>query len=225
MRSSILPCGLCDHRYFARATRVRAAVGGRRGARCGGENENAHAAANTENISRDQSYQPRCTQSASDLSPRANPSSGPVDALAQRDDLEELAHFRGRDELLRLRGERRVGRHVLGRGLREQRGEAAVHQELRLVRVAQQVHARFPPGLRDRREVDVAGDVLQAREEERIVVRAMAVVAHQRALGALRVVELAPREAVVEEECRAARRASRPGCGRTRARASWISVR
>src|SRR6185295_4804031 len=44
------------------------------------------------------------------------------------------------------------------------------------------------------------GDVLQAWQEVRIVVRTMAVVAHQRATGALRVVELGLREPVVEKE-------------------------
>lgn len=48
------------------------------------------------------------------------------------------------------------------------------------------------------------GDVLQPRQPERIVVRVLAVVAHQRAVGAVRVVVLAGRKAVVEQQQQAA---------------------
>ena len=47
------------------------------------------------------------------------------------------------------------------------------------------------------------GDVLQAGQEERVVVRMVAIVAHQRAAAALRVVELARAETVVDEQQRA----------------------
>ncbi|MNC85555.1 hypothetical protein D3C83_11630 [compost metagenome] len=46
----------------------------------------------------------------------------------------------------------------------------------------------------------MAGDVLQSGQKERVVVRMMPVMAHQRAARALRVVVLAPREPVVDEE-------------------------
>src|SRR5450759_2210126 len=46
-------------------------------------------------------------------------------------------------------------------------------------------------------------DVLQAGQKERIIMRMVAVVAHQRAIAALRMIELARAEAVVDEQHRA----------------------
>src|SRR5260221_5344681 len=55
-------------------------------------------------------------------------------------------------------------------------------------------------GCGDGAEIDVAGDVLQPRKKEGIGVSEVAIVAHQRALFALRVVVLPLREAVVDEQ-------------------------
>ena len=51
-------------------------------------------------------------------------------------------------------------------------------------------------------------NILQAGVEKRVGVRAVTVVAHQGAVAALRVVELAAREAVVDDDERAAAQAS-----------------
>src|SRR6185295_2904971 len=64
--------------------------------------------------------------------------------------------------------------------------------------------ARLPGRMRQRAEVDVRGDVLQARQVERIAVHVVTVVAGERAHGALRVIVLARRKAVVDDQQRAA---------------------
>src|SRR3989344_3879482 len=46
----------------------------------------------------------------------------------------------------------------------------------------------------------MGGDVLQTDERQRIVMGAMTVVAHERAVGALRMVELRARKAVIDEQ-------------------------
>src|SRR5262245_4585582 len=51
------------------------------------------------------------------------------DAFADRQHLEQLAHFRRRKKLLRLRRDRRVDQRILDVGLAEHVGNAAVHQE------------------------------------------------------------------------------------------------
>ena len=53
-------------------------------------------------------------------------------------------------------------------------------QERRLGGEARHLEARALAGLRHRREIDVRGDVGEARPRERIFVRAMPVMAHQR---------------------------------------------
>ena len=89
---------------------------------------------------------------------------------------------------------------VLDVRLREHVGDAAVHQELRLRRVAEHLEAARARGARKRAEIDMRGDVLLARPLERIAVRAVACMAHQRAHRALRVVVLVARETVVDDE-------------------------
>ena len=59
-------------------------------------------------------------------------------------------------------------------------------------------------GFDDSREIDVRRNVLQTRQVERIGMRVMAVMAHQRAGIALRVVILVAWEAVVDEQQRTA---------------------
>src|SRR5205823_6164872 len=49
-------------------------------------------------------------------------------------------------------------------------------------------------------EIDVAGDVLQAREEKGIGVRVVAVMAHERPVLALRMVVLLLRKTVIDEK-------------------------
>src|SRR5580765_226555 len=122
------------------------------------------------------------------------------DPLADRQHLEELAHLRGREELLRLRRDGCVDEGVFDIRLAQHVGDAAVDQELRLRRVAEQLGARRPRRAGEGAEVDVRGDVLVARPRERIGVRAMTVVAHQRPGGALRMVVLLPRKTVVDDE-------------------------
>ncbi len=74
---------------------------------------------------------------------------------------------------------------------------------MRLRGVAQKVRAVVDGGFGDGGEVHMRGDVLQARQIERVIVRVMAVVAHQRAACALRMVILACAETVIDEQQRA----------------------
>ena len=117
--------------------------------------------------------------------------------------LEELAHLGGRQQLLRLGGDRRVVQGILDVRLGQDVGDAAVHQELRLRGIAEHLEAGLARRLGEGAEVDVRGDVLPARLEEHVAVRAVAVVAHQRAHRALRMVVLVARKAVVDDEDRA----------------------
>ena len=134
----------------------------------------------------------------------------PVPVPAHRGEckhLEELAHLGGRQEL--LHGRRRA--HVFG-GRRRSHGRkalenAAGQQEGSLRRKARDGQPGPHPGLGDRREVDVGGEVGQSRPEERIGVCAMPVVSHQRAGRTLRMVVLAAREAVVDRDDRPLSRA------------------
>ena len=132
-----------------------------------------------------------------------------VDAAANGDDLEQLAHF--------LRQQQPVGgagsAHIVGRVGRlaaKQVEDAAVEQELALARVAEQVETAGVGGRDDGGEIDVRRDILQAGQMERVGVRVMPVVAHQRAATALRMVELVAREAIVDQQQRAALQAVTP---------------
>src|SRR5690242_17666874 len=118
----------------------------------------------------------------------------------QGDHLEQLAHFGGVHEPVRLVREREEFRPVLGRGARHHVGDAAVDQELRLAGVSDELQAARAGGRRHRAEVDMAGDVLQPGEKEGIGMRVVAIVAHERAFPALRVVILLLRKAIVDEE-------------------------
>src|SRR3954467_218823 len=138
----------------------------------------------------------------------------------RRDDrqhLEKLALLRGREQLLRLGGDPRAVQRVLGIRLCQHARDAAVDEELRLRREAEHLGAARPSGVRERAEVDMRGDVLVARPGERIGVRAVLVVAYEGAARALRVVVLARRKAIVNDEDRAAlerlRERAHPGAG------------
>src|SRR6185437_9081761 len=67
-----------------------------------------------------------------------------------------------------------------------------------------QLESRADARLRQRGEVDRRGDVLQARQDQRIVVRAMTVMAQQSTVATLGKVELATHIAVIDDERRAA---------------------
>ena len=103
-------------------------------------------------------------------------------ARGERDHLEELAHLRGRQQplhggrLAQVRGRRGVsdGR-AAGRGCPRRSGTPPATRSRR-----PRGRARSPAS-RDRGEVDVRGEVGQARPQERVGVRAMPVVRHQRA--------------------------------------------
>src|SRR3954452_19722313 len=127
---------------------------------------------------------------------------GAFHAAAYREHLEELAHLGGRKELLRFGGDRRVVQRMLGVRLAEHVGDAAVHEKLRLRGVAEDFEPRVHGGVCERSEIDVRGDVLVAGMREHVGVRAMAVMAHERAGRALWMVILAARKAGVENEDR-----------------------
>src|SRR5258706_9943344 len=120
-----------------------------------------------------------------------------------RSHLEELPHLRRAHQAVRLVGEGKELRTVLRRGARHHLGNAAIDEELRLAGVAGDFQPALARGLGNGAEIDVAGDVLQSREEERIGVRAVAGMAHERPILALRMVILPLRKAVIDEKSRA----------------------
>ncbi len=93
---------------------------------------------------------------------------------------------------------------ILGRGLDwrscEQLGDSQVHQPVGLRRIAHEAEATLQAGAQDSAEVHVRCDVLQAGPEERIGMRAMPVVAHERAGAALGMVVLPFSEAIVDQQ-------------------------
>ena len=78
---------------------------------------------------------------------------------------------------------------------------------------AEQVEAGIVSGFDDRREIHVNGNVLQARKNEWVVVGVMTVVAHQRAVIPLRMIELVARKSVVDKHQRAVCDDAGPGRG------------
>src|SRR5688572_16365812 len=114
--------------------------------------------------------------------------------------LKELAHLGGREQELGLGRKRGVVQRVLQVRLGEDVGDAAVDEELRLPRIPEHLEPRVACGTRQGAEIHVRGDVLLARTLERIAMRAVARMAHERAHRALGVVVLASREAVVDDE-------------------------
>src|SRR5205823_1500604 len=79
----------------------------------------------------------------------------------------------------------------------------AIDEELRLRGVTEDLEPCGARGVGEGAEVDMGGDVLLAGVQERVAVRLVAVMAHQSASPALRVVVLVPRKAVVDDEDRA----------------------
>src|SRR5439155_996617 len=121
-------------------------------------------------------------------------------ASPESDHLEELPHFRRAHQAVRLVGEGKELRAVLRRRARHDLGNAAIDEELRLAGVAGDFQPALARGPGNGAEIDVAGDVLQAREEKGIGVRVVAVMAHERPILALRMVVLLLRKAVVDEK-------------------------
>src|SRR3989304_5791981 len=73
---------------------------------------------------------------------------------------------------------------------------------MRLRGVAQQMRPTVDGALGDGGEIDMRRDVLQARQEEWIIMRMVAVVAHQGALRALRMIILARAKTIIDEQQR-----------------------
>src|SRR5215831_7340764 len=123
-----------------------------------------------------------------------------IDALTDRKDLEQLAHLGRADEAVhrarRLEAGERHGRILGG----DHHREPARDQEIGLRGETVYLGPALLRGARHGTEVDVRGDVLQARHEERVAVEMVAIVAAHGAHRALRMVELALGEAVVDEE-------------------------
>src|SRR6185312_2331126 len=86
----------------------------------------------------------------------------------------------------------------------ENRFDSCDDQERSLRGMADALETAGVAGFRQRGEVHERGDVLQARIQQRIGVRAVAIVAYQRAVRSLGQVELAARVAIVDEQRRAA---------------------
>src|SRR3954464_4826552 len=128
---------------------------------------------------------------------RPKPDQLAFDPSTESDDLEQLPHLRRTQQFLRLCSERQIRCRVVRGGGCKQIRDAGIDQKMRLRRVALQLEPCVDAGVRDRSEVDVAGYVLQSRQEEGVVVRAVTIVAHERAAVALWMVILAAAEAVV----------------------------
>src|SRR5262245_47417835 len=69
--------------------------------------------------------------------------------------LEQFPHFRGRQQLLRRGGGRKVALCVRRVGFAQQVGDAAIDEELGLAGVAQHRKARLGGGPRERAEIDM----------------------------------------------------------------------
>mmetsp|Transcript_16269 Transcript_16269/g.45542 ORF Transcript_16269/g.45542 Transcript_16269/m.45542 type:complete len:419 (-) Transcript_16269:406-1662(-) len=109
-------------------------------------------------------------------------------------------------------GQQPVGHRTLGeRGAGQQVGDAAIEQEVGLRGVAQHQQAGLLAGQCNAGEVDMRRDVLVAHGHQRVGIGQVALVAHQRAAVALRVVVLGLGEAVVDEEGRPALQAAGQG--------------
>src|SRR5262245_45297519 len=173
MRSSSGPCGLSAQRFFA--SEISSAC-------------NAVAKKSSKRLER--------------MGPVAagEAEQGSVDSFADREHFEQLSHLRRRKQLLRLRRDRRVDQRILDVRLGEHLGDSAVAEKLRLRGVAQYLGAGLARRGGEGAEVDMRGDVLVARPRERVGMGAMAVMAHQRAGRALRVVVLVAREAIVDDQ-------------------------
>src|SRR5260363_398724 len=85
-------------------------------------------------------------------------------------------------------------------------GDAAIDQKARLRGIAKQFRTCCQRRVRNAGKINVRGDVLQPWSEKGIGMRVMPVMAHQRPLAALRMVVLAPRKTIVQQQCRAARK-------------------
>src|SRR5690349_1455675 len=103
-----------------------------------------------------------------------------VEPAGERDRLEQLAHLRRAHQAVGLVCERQEFGSVFRGRARHDVGDAAIDQELRLACIARQLEAALARRRRDGAEIDVAGYVLQPREQQRVGVRLVAVVAHDR---------------------------------------------
>src|SRR5574342_350423 len=119
---------------------------------------------------------------------------------AERDHFEQFPHLGGAHEPVRLIRKRQKPRAVLGRRSGHDLRNPAIHEELGLAGVTEQIQPAFPGRAGDCAEIDMRGNVLQPRREERIGMSVMAVVAHEGAVRALRVVILSGRKTVIDEK-------------------------
>src|SRR5207302_3735087 len=174
MRSSSGPCGLSAQRLFAAA--ISSAAAGKATATRNKSSKRVRAIATRKAQQR------------------------PRDPAADREYFEKLAHLRRGKQLVRLGGERRVMKGVLDIGFAEHFRDAAIDEELPLRGVAEDLESGVARGLGEGAEVDMGAHVLLAGMHERVAVRLVTVMAHQRAHRALRVVILVPRKAVVDDE-------------------------
>ena len=85
---------------------------------------------------------------------------------------------------------------------RERIEDAAIDQEARLRRIARERHASGDAGMRDGAEVDMRCQIGKSWQEEWIVHGAMTIMRHHCAAVALRMVILACRKSVVENQKR-----------------------
>src|SRR5260221_7890680 len=139
----------------------------------------------------------------------------PGEPPCKRDHLEQLPHLRRAHQPVRLVGEGKELRAVLRRRARHHVGDPAIDEELRLTGVARDFQPALARGYGHGAEIYVAGDVLQSREEERIGVRVVAVMAHQSPVLALRMVILLLRKSVIDEKRHAFLQHTREGTHET----------
>jgi len=101
-----------------------------------------------------------------------------ADFLSDYDHLEKLAHLRRGQQHSYRSCLRQVTGSILGRRSQKQVANSGSEQERGLVHVTQQFQPLVYSRARDRAEIDMRSNVLQAGKEKRICVRMMPIVAH-----------------------------------------------
>src|SRR2546423_8985612 len=125
-----------------------------------------------------------------------------IAAARERHDLEGLAHLLGHDEAACLAREARALHGVVGLGYEalETQGE----EKRRLGGESTHREIGGEPRVRDPREVDPRGDVLDPDLDAKVIVRALLEMTAQRAAHPLRMVVMRARQAVVAQQQHAA---------------------
>src|SRR5437764_8523989 len=118
----------------------------------------------------------------------------------KREHFEQLAHLGRGGEHLHSRCFAQVGEGFRRRDLAQPIENAAGQEKRRLRREACDRKTRAFSRFGNRGEIDVRREIRQTGPQKRIAVRAMPIVAHQRAFVSLGMVILAPRKAIIDDQ-------------------------